>query len=537
MKKDSLIKGTLILALAALIARVLGIAQRVPLKHMLGDSVMASFGIAYNIYGVLLIVATAGIPSALSKLISERAETGKIGEVNRIFRASMSFAVITGALLTVILYFGAPYYAVHIAEDPEATLAIRALAPALLLFPMIAMLRGYFQGLRFMLAGGMSQIVEQFMRVATAVLLAYLLLEWGYSDRVAVAGASFGGVMGSIGAILVMLYFFTRYRKSAKLQSDTHEDQSVKLSLTQTYKMIFAYALPITFSSLAVPIIYFIDSSTVITLLKGEFGYAAAKEALGILTTRAQSLAGIPIILAIAVAQSTLPIISAAYARGDNEEVGRRGSQAIWLSTVFGLWIILAIVAAARPVNGFIFGDTKGTDTIIMLTLTSLLQIVMLTSSSILAGLGRMKQSAIHVYIGISIKLIATFLLSRWIGMYGVIGSTLLCFAVISGLNFRLIRRYMKISVLEGRWIAMAGTVALSLSVGFGIDVGAKSWITSFAAPVDYLLQTVVVSGVTSTIFVILLFVFGVIRSDQLEFMPGRIRKLASRIIRKSKSV
>lgn len=535
MKKDSLIKGTIILAVAALIARVLGIVQRVPLKHLLGDSVMASFTIAYNIYGVMLIVATAGIPSALSKLVSERVEMGKTAEINTIFRAAMGFAVITGALLTALLYFTAPYYATHIAEDPESTLAIRALAPALLLFPMIAMLRGYFQGLRFMLAGGLSQIVEQFLRVGTAVILAYLLLQWGYDKQTAVAGASFGGVMGSIGAIAVMLYYYWRHRQSVRLavsQTRQQQDASSSLSLGRTYRLIFAYALPITFSSLAVPIIYFIDSSTVIMLLKGLVGYDSAKEALGLLGTRAQSLAGIPIILAIAVAQSTLPIISGAFARGDMKEVGSRASQAIWLSTVFGLWIILIIVAAARPVNGFIFGDTKGTELIVWLTLTSLLQITMTTTSSILAGLGRMKRSAIHVYVGISVKLAITFLLSRSVGMAGVIGSTFICFAVISALNFRLIRQYVRLSVLEGRWAGMIGTVLLTVAAGVGTDFAAGRWIQGWTPMLDYLMQTFIVAGVVAVLFVVLLFALGVIRRDQIDMLPGRFKKLALRFVR-----
>src|SRR5690606_38684853 len=182
-------------------------------KHLLGDAGMASFGIAYNIYFLLLIVATAGIPSALSKLISERSETGRMAEARRIYRAAMNFAVMTGIILTALLIIGAPYYAEYIADDPESTLAIRALAPALLLFPMIAMMRGYFQGLQFMMAGGLSQIVEQILRVGTAVLLAYVLLEQGYSREVAVAGASFGGVMGSVGAFGIMLYYYWRFRK------------------------------------------------------------------------------------------------------------------------------------------------------------------------------------------------------------------------------------------------------------------------------------------------------------------------------------
>jgi stage V sporulation protein B len=539
MRKDSLVRGTLILAMAALIARVLGVLQKVPLKHLLGDGGMASFMIAFNIYSLLLIIATAGIPSALSKLISERSESGRMDEAFRIYRAAMGFAIVMGTLLTAGLIFAAPYYATYIADDPESALAIRALAPALLLFPMIAMMRGYFQGLQFMMAGGMSQIVEQILRVATAVLLAYVFLEFGYSQTTAIAGASFGGVMGGVGALAVMMYYFARYKKTEVGQALTagsthtaHHGQKQTLSIWHAYKLIFVYSIPITFSALAVPLINFIDSSTVISLLKGDLGYTAAKEALGILGARAQSLAGIPIILAIAVSQTALPVISSAHARGDMDEVRRRSSQAMWLAAIFGLWIVIIIIAAARPLNGFIFGDTKGTSTIVLLTGAAMLQIVMMTSASILNGLGKMKSAAAHVYVGIAIKLAATYALSPWIGMAGVIASTALSFVAIVWLNFRLIRKHVTLQVLQGRWIALILTAASSLTVGYALDWIGQRWIIGFINPINYFLQTVLVSGATGGLFLALLFVFGVIRNHELAFLPARLRTIAQKFTR-----
>src|SRR5690606_38836265 len=205
-------------------------------------------------------------------------------------------------------------------------------------------------------------------RVITAVVLAYVALTLGYGQAWAVAGASFGGVMGSIGAFAVMLWFSRRMSLSEAIASGRLSSLPVRqvsnskntTSLFQTYKLIFANSIPITLAALAVPIINLIDSSTVIPLLRGDIGYEEAKISLGLLSGRAQSLAGIPIILAIAVSQTVLPIISSAHARQDHEEVGRRSSQVIWLSIVVGLGIVLTMITAARPLNGFIFADTKG---------------------------------------------------------------------------------------------------------------------------------------------------------------------------------
>ncbi|MFD1904259.1 oligosaccharide flippase family protein [Paenibacillus rhizoplanae] len=152
-KKESFVKGTLILAAAALVARVLGLAQRVPLEHLFNTTGNASFTIANNVYLLLLPLATAGIPSTLSKMVSERYALNRPHEAQQVYRAALIFAAIVGVLMSVALYIAAPYYAEY-SKVPESTLAIRAIAPALLLFPAIAMMRGYFQGRNNMMAGG-----------------------------------------------------------------------------------------------------------------------------------------------------------------------------------------------------------------------------------------------------------------------------------------------------------------------------------------------------------------------------------------------
>jgi stage V sporulation protein B len=532
VKRDSLLKGTLILALAALIARVIGVLQKVPLVYLLGDAGMASFGIAYNLYFLLLTVSTVGIPSALSKLVSERADTGGMAEARQIYRASLAFAAVAGLVLTALVIVFAPQYAA-LADDPEAVPAIRALAPALLLFPMIAMMRGYYQGLRFMTPNGLSQIVEQIMRVGTAVLLAWLLLEWGFSRPVAVAGASFGGVMGSIGAMAVLVWFAWRIRKSGEYAGSGADREKPARTIGQIYKLIFTYSIPIILGSLAVPIINFIDSSTVIPLLKGMMGYDSAKETLGILTGRAQSVAGIPVILAIAVSQTALPVISSAFARGDRAEVERRASQAMWLSTVFGAWLVLVIAVSAKPLNGFVFGDVKGTHVIILLTFASMLQVAMMTGNSILNGLGKLKRAAAHVYVGIAVKLAATFLLTWWLGIGGAIASTMLCFLVIALLNHRMIRRDIRLNVLGGRRLQFLAAVAATGLAGWGTLMLCERWVVGLGGPrIDFFFQTAITASVTGGLYVVLLFAFGVVGEREASILPGRFGKWASRFVR-----
>ncbi|MDF2670438.1 MAG: rane protein [Paenibacillus sp.] len=537
LSKDSLVKGTIILALAALIARVLGAVQRIPLVHLLDDPGMATYSIAFNIYSFLLVVATAGVPSALSKLISEQTALGQHAEANRIYRAAAMFAIGAGVVMTLLLYMLAPYYAIHISGDADAVLSIRALAPALLLFPLIAIMRGYFQGRQRMLPNGLSQIIEQILRLITAIGLAYFLLTFDYGKVKAIAGASFGGVMGSIGAVAVMAYYALKLRRE-----DIRNGQVVNanppakaLNYSAIYSRLFRLSIPIVLFSTTVPLIYLIDSSITIGLLQPDLSYDAAKEALGLLGGRAQSLAGIPIILAIALSQSAVPVVSAAFARKDMELVRQQASKALYLSILTGLPMVLAICVAARPLNGFLFANHEGTSIIILLTMSAMFQIVMQTSGAILMGMGQMKALIVHVVIGIVIKLTLSFLLAPWLGIYGIIAATALCFIVMAQLNLRVLKRQVDYTVLGHKWGGVIVTVILTAAAGAALELLTYRWVQPFASRLNDMGNTVIVGGLACLIYVVLLFVTRTVTEAEISSFPRPLQTIYRRF-RKPKS-
>lgn len=534
MSKDSLIKGTIILAVAALVARVLGIVQRVPLQHMLHDDGMATFGIAYNIYSIMLIVATAGIPSAISKLVSERVELGRLDEANRIYRAAIYFAIIAGALMTAIVYFSASSYAAF-AKDPDAALSIRALAPALLFFPIIAMIRGYFQGRRSMMANGLSQIVEQFARLLTAIGLTYLLLyqlDWG--KVWAVAGASFGGVMGSVAALAIMAYGYIKLRRTdikQGLRNNTSKNSTTPHSYKQIYKQIFMISVPIVLYSILVPMIYFIDSTFFKRMLVDQMSSSAAQSLLGVLTARAQSLAGIPIILAIALSQSIVPIVASAFARNDMEQVKAQATKALRISVLSGLPIILFIVLAAQSLNEMLFVGNSGTGVIVALTASTFFQILMQTSGAILMGLGRMRVLIIHVSVGIICKIIGVYLLADWLGIYGFVASTGICFAVMTLLNLRVLRKLTGLRIFTLRnWEGLALSTALICLGGTLLQNYGIQFINWFPARVNHFIIASLIGLVVLALYFILLALTRVVTKEDIAAFPAPLHKLIRRV-------
>jgi stage V sporulation protein B len=562
-KKDSLIKGTIILTVAALVARFLGLFQRIPLVYLLGNEGMASYTIAFNLYSTLLIIATAGVPTALSKMISEKMAVGHYQDARKIYRASLWFAVIAGIVMAVMLYILAPFYAEDISRDPHAVLATQAIAPALLLFPLIAIMRGYFQGRQRMMPNGISQVVEQILRLVVGVLLAYLLLnvslEWG------IAGASLGGVAGGVAALAVMIYYAVKIRQEDKEElpsiavqrsdgsiSHTKEaglsDPGITLSYGSILKDLLRLSIPIVIFSMTVTLIYNIDSSTVIPFLTRftDTPYQEAKELLGILGGQAQSLAGLPIVLAVALSQSIMPIISAAYSQGKMDIVANQTAKVLQLSIISGLPMVLLICTGSRPIDGFIFlfggseiGNQFAPSIIALMTASVMFQIIMQTSGAVLMGMGKMQELVQIVAIGIGTKMVSSILLVKYMGIYGIIAGSALCFVIMSYLNLRVLHKEVKFRImLKRRWVGLAFSTVIIVAVGMMLEIVTDIYLHPTPwVRFNYGLNAVIVCGAVMALYPTMLMVTRVVTWNDVPSFPAPLQKLihkAARILKRS---
>lgn len=536
-KKESFIKGTLILAGAALLVRLLGLFQRVPLEHIFGDTGNSAYGLANNVYLMLLTIASAGIPSTLSKMVSEKFALNQPHEAQRIYKAALGFGAVSGVLITVFLYLIAPYYATHIAKVPEATAAIRAIAPALLLFPTIAMMRGYLQGRGNMTASGVSQIMEQILRVITAIALAFVLFGMGYSDKWLAAGASFGTVFGSIGAFGVMLYYGAKMRKSTEAQLTLEpRGDAAKLPLKRIYLNIFKLSIPIVLTSLTVSAVNVIDGSIVKLLLVGQIGETAAEEVLAFLTSRAQMVAGIPPILAIALSTSLIPVISAAFVKKDEAHLRKQVTLAMRISILSGMPVVIALGTAAYSVNGLLFKSPGGSGIVGFLTLMTIFQITMMTSNSILLGVGKPYVSMVNVIVGIVVKLAASFALAPIWGIYGIIAATGLCFLVITLLNLWTMKKIVPFSLMGNRWIGFILTVIVLGGAGYGLNQAGNQMVSLMPDRLAYFLTCGIVGVAVVALYPVMLVLLRVVRKDELSSYPGPLRKLLSPLMRLQRS-
>ncbi|EFM08726.1 polysaccharide biosynthesis protein [Paenibacillus curdlanolyticus YK9] len=535
IKKDSLIKGTIILAVAALAARVLGIFQRVPLDYMMGSGGGAALGLSNTMYLWLLIIATGGIPSAISKMVSERHALGKPGEAQRIYKAALLFGAIAGVVMAAILFFIAPWYSTHVSHIPLADRSIQAIAPALLLFPTIAMMRGYFQGRQMMAAGGISQIVEQIVRVLLGVGLALVVVSWGWGDRWIAAAASVGSVFGGIAALGVMIWYGRKLGRmdAEEVRAGRMRFEKSSLPFRSIYKEIFTMSMPIVVTAMTVNLLYMFDNSFLVQLSGHFYSELQAEKVLDAFSLKAVSLAGIPPILAIALSSSIIPIISSAFTTRNMNEVQRQSSLVMRIVVFTGVPAALLMTVAAQSITGLIYENAFGSGIVAALTAGTIFQISMMTSNSILYGFGKPRIPMYNTLIGIAVKLVASVALAPVLGMYGMIIGSTLCYIVVTMLNLRAIRQVVPIQTLGGKWAGYIAAVIATGAVGYGIDYGIRTMLfDTLPHKLAYLFSCGVAGIAAGIVYVVLLVMLRVVQPSDLGSFPGPLRKIFRPLMR-----
>ena len=364
MGKKSLLKGAAVMAAAGIIVKLLGAVFRIPLANMIGSIGMANYSPAYSLYSFLLVFATAGLPVAISKMVSERYAVGQFREAERVFRLSRTLMMIIGIIGFIVLFFCNELIA-ELINLPGSALSMRATAIALLLVPIMSSYRGYFQGMQEMRPTAISEVAEQLFRVVFGLLLAHLMLSsqfemLGYTaEQRGAAGGCFGASAGSIGGLAVMLIVYMVSRRKIKLRikrDRTREHESSKTIL----KKIAAIAIPITIGAAIMPIVNLIDAGIVQTrLLSSGWDATAAESLYGQLTGFASPVIQFPQVFMTAIVMSLVPMVSAAHRLGNRKELHEHISLGMRTTTIIAFPAAVGMFVLAEPILTLLYSSQK----------------------------------------------------------------------------------------------------------------------------------------------------------------------------------
>ena len=484
---------------AAVVVKLIGLFYKIPLLNIIGEQGTADFGNAYNIYAVLLTISTAGLPVAVSKLVSEANALGRQNQVRRTFRLAMALFLTLGVLSFLVMFFCADQLA-GLMHDSMAAPGIKALAPAVICVGCLSAFRGYAQGHGRMTPTAVSQIIEALCKLTVGLGLAYWLVKHGADASHAAAGAITGVTVGTIVALAYMLmnFLITRGREG-NLSDDQPDDAPAIL------KNLLMIAVPITISSSMVGIVTVIDSSLVqgqlqrallenpdtwalyqgivdftdleqalkawkaalpqggeVTMalleqsMAGQGGQAEAALALhttleGISRTLygnyngALNIYNLPTSLMAAVTAAVIPAVSGALARRDRRGAGRITGSALRITALVACPMAVGLYVLGKPIMALIFpslnADLAG-PLLSTLGLATLFVCMMLVCNSILQAHGFVNLPVAIMLMG-GVKIFTNYhvVVVPSMGIYGAPMGNILCFALCMVLDLVVIAR------------------------------------------------------------------------------------------------
>lgn len=515
--KDSFLKGALILGLAGVIVKVMGAFFRIPLANFIGAEGMGYYQAVYPVYTLFLTLATAGFPTAVAKLVSEKNAIGDHKNANKIFKVTYIVLFITGLIAFSIFFFGAEYIVNDIMGNPGAYYAMMAIAPALLFVPMMSSYRGYFQGRKEMTKIAISQIAEQFFRVILGIGLAYYLMT-NYGPQLGAAGAITGATIGSIASIsyLIIVYLTERKARKAQIKSSQHfKDESVG----RIMKKLLVVAIPITIGASVMPLVNMVDSVLVIKRLEVA-GYTLdqANAMFGQLTGFAMAIINLPSVVTIAMSMSLVPSISESYAIGNKGKARKDTKSALKVTLLMLLPAAFGMAALAGPIMNLLYPAEPPVVGQLLLALTPCVVFLGLMQSmnGILQGMGKPIVPVIALSVGMLFKIIISYTLTAIpsINVFGSALGTLTAYLVAVIIEIIYIRKAMNIKfplkefVIRPLLTVITMFVVVKLSYGLlGAIIGSK-------------LATIVAILIGAIVYGVLLVLLGGIKKEELLTIP-----------------
>lgn len=530
MAKKSFMQGAVILGIAGIIIKIMGAFFRIPLANLIGDEGMGYYQTAYPIYVLFLTLATAGIPIAISKMVSERVAVDHYYEAYRVFRVSFILLFTIGIISSAILFFGADQI-VNAIGNPGAKYAMMAIAPALLFVPIMAAYRGYFQGMQDMKPTATSQVVEQFFRVAAGLSLAYILI--GQGRDYAAAGASFGATAGSVVGLVTVIGIY--YYKKNSLKGDverTHKISSEKSS--EILAKIFMIAVPVTIGAAIMPIMNAIDVGIVMRRLQ-ETGWTeeAANGLYGQLTGMAGPLINFPQVLTQAIAMSLVPAIAAAYKQKDLVFLNYNVRLGVRTAILIGLPCALGLMTLSEPIMLLLYPFQKASAVsaapcLFIMAFGVIFLSTVQTLTGVLQGLGKPMIPVMSLFVGAVVKVILSYTLTgiSSINVQGAAIGTVAAYIVASAMNIIAVKRL--IGVKFDIMLTFVKPVTSALVMSAAVWVSFRILFGFFGNALSTILAILI--GVA--VYCAMLFVTKSIKKEELRSLPkgGKILNLINKL-------
>lgn len=448
-RKQNYLHGAAILTVSVAIIKVLGAIYKIPLGNILGDEGYAHFSVAYNIYNVFLVLSTAGLPVALSRLISAADALNRPMQVKRTFNVALATFFAFGAIGSLLMLMF-PTELASMMDDVEASQSIWAIAPAVLLVCLMSAYRGYAQGHSNMKPTAVSQVIEVAVKVGVGLCLAWLLSSSGSSLPVQTAGAISGVTFGSLAALLYIYIYMRKIYGSDKLKPSTYAD--IPDSRRSIFIKLLKIGIPIAIGSSVLSLISLIDTKLVLNRLQeaAGFSYLDAKVLFGVYS-KAMTLYNLPNAFITPLTISVVPAIAACIVKRQHDEAKNIAESSLRISTIITLPMAVGLAVLSYPLMSTIYPGSaeQGPVLLLIMGIASYFVCMALMTTAVLQSQGNERMPVVSMIAGGLVKIAVNWFLvgDPSIGIYGAPIGTLCCYLVMCVLNIIFINHRMRVPV------------------------------------------------------------------------------------------
>ncbi|MCD7894020.1 MAG: polysaccharide biosynthesis protein [Erysipelotrichaceae bacterium] len=409
-KSRSIVKQASILAIAGILVRIIGLLYRSPLTHLITAEGMGYYSTAYNIYAMILLLSSYSIPTAISKLISEKLVLNQYDNVQKILRCSFIYICVIGGSAALLCFILAPLLVTE-----YSVTALRVLCPTIFLSGLLGVFRGYFQAHQITIYTSISQIVEQLLNAIVSVGAAWLFIQPYISTggtqmaSVGAAGSALGTGAGVLIGLIYMLCIYLRKHQNLIIKNDADP-------YTDSYKDIFKMILNIVTPIIFATCIYNIVTTMDMYIFYGVLGDSTEIVTLyGIYSGEYVTLQNVPVALASAMSTASIPAIASAFSIKDYNQVKENIRSGINVTMMILIPAAVGMSVLAYPIMGLLFPQestiqtattllTFGTPAVVFYGLSTL-------TNGILQALGKVNEPLKNAAISLVINAVITFLL------------------------------------------------------------------------------------------------------------------------------
>lgn len=522
-RKQTTARGFQILSAAGMINKFLALAYLPIQTAIVGDYGNGLIASGYKIYIFIFSLSNAGLPIAISKMVSEQNALGNYSNSKRILKVGLIFLSILGCFYGSIMALGAGWISKRISQ-PDAYLMILALSPTFIFTAISSAFRGYFQGNRNMVPTAVSQVIEQLLNSILTVVFAALLIKYGVDK--AAAGTTIGT---SVGAMVTAFFLAILYLKTRRnIPEIERRNSGTNLSNMAVLKLIALYSLPALIGTVSTCANDLIDSVYGVSrMMSGGIDYVRATELFGIYSNQFQRLINVPLSLTTALSVALIPSISEASATKNYSLLGTRINESFRVLYILIIPCVIGCAALAQPIINFIFFNMhkEGADLIIVGSWIAVLMATLSIQTSVLLGLGKPFVAPINLIVGMLLKIGINYSIIQIpsINIKGAIFGTAIGWFVACLLNHYFIKKYTRISIYYGKYIYKTLIASVLMGVAAYVifelsNLILKSYITSALLLNDIALFIAIIFA--ACIYFFLLILSGSLVSEDIIRLP-----------------